>query len=76
MRIVADSVPAVYAYGQDRAHTAGRCPPAYVPLAKQPCPVCESTDCLCAPERWDADERAEWLDAEMADSRRESGGGW
>jgi hypothetical protein len=73
---VAQTARLGYAFGVSKAHTAGRCPPAYTPLAKIDCPVCESTDCLCAPERWDADERAEWLDVEMADSRRESGGGW
>jgi hypothetical protein len=58
-----------YQYGTDRAHTAGRCPPTYTPLA-------EGTPAEAAAEPWSAEDRAAWLDAEMADAVRESGGGW
>ena len=44
----------------------------YVPL-KIACPTCETTECVCAPEPWSADDRAEWLAAEMADARAERG---
>lgn len=69
MRIVSESNPARYQYGTDRAHTAGRCPPAYTPLTA-------GTPAEAASERWSAEDRAAWLDAEMADAMRESGGGW
>lgn len=39
-----------YAYGQDRAHTAGRCPPTYTPLA----------DDEAATAAWTAEDVAEW----------------
>lgn len=69
MRIVADSVPAVYAYGTDRAHTAGRCPPIYAPLP-------EGTPAEAAAEPWSDAEVYDWLDAAARDAERENGGGW
>jgi hypothetical protein len=69
LRSIAQSVPAVYAYGQDRAHTAGRCPPAYTPLA-------EGTPAEAAAEPWSDADVYDWLDAAARDAARESGGAW
>lgn len=71
--MVQQSRSAVYAFGLVRADDVPTAPLTYTPLAKIACPVCESTDCLCAPERWDADERAEWAAAEMRDEMAERG---
>lgn len=60
MDIVTAKPPAVYAYGATRAHTAGRCPPTYTPVAAEP---------------WDDEDVDDWADACARDARRESDGG-
>jgi hypothetical protein len=69
LRIVSESGAARYRYGTDRAHTAGRCPPAYTPLA-------EGTPAEAAAEPWSDADVYDWLDAAARDAERESGGGW
>lgn len=62
MDSMAQATPTRYAFGAERAHTAGRCPPTYVPVA----PAVE----------WSDAEIDEWLDAAARDAMRENGGGW
>jgi hypothetical protein len=69
LRIVSESSPARYQYGTDRAHTAGRCPPAYTPLP-------EGTPAEAAAEPWTESDRDGWADACARDAIRENGGGW